>query len=136
MCATATLIHHINDGLTITGVAGAARGVAKVEARAASSSAGKATAQTNLDGLALEKPKVDKWIRTPSSLQDEMAMRAAKAGEGNCLPIKLNDPKYAGMMKMEYRVKSSNGKDTVIHYVYDPKTGQRMDFKFKKRSAE
>ncbi len=110
---------------------------AKVEARAASSSAGKATAQTNLDGLSSEKPKVDKWVRTPSSLQDEMAMRAAKAGEGRPIRnVTLNDPQYIGMVKMRYAVKSANGKDTVIHYIYDPKTGQRMDFKFKKRSSD
>lgn len=104
-----------------------------VEASVASSS-GETATRTNLDGL--EKPKVDKWIRTPSSLQDEMAMKAAKAGAGDFLPIKLSDPKYTGMIKMEYRVKSSSGKDTVIHYVYDPKTGKRMDFKFKKRSID
>ena len=58
--ATARNIHRaINDGLTVTGVAGAVKGVAKVGARGASSSA-KAATRTSLDGLGLEKPKADK----------------------------------------------------------------------------
>ena len=118
---------------------------AKVEAKFAqwfgnaeagtASSSGETATRTNLEGV--EKPKVDKWIRTPSSLQDEMAMKAAKAGEGRPIRnITLNDPRYSGMIKMRYAVKSANGKDTVIHYIYDPKTGERMDFKFKKRSLD
>ena len=52
--ATARNIHRaINDGLTVTGVAGAVKGVAKVGARGASSSA-KAATRTSLDGLGLE----------------------------------------------------------------------------------
>ena len=103
------------------------------EAGAASSS-GETATRTNLDGA--EKPKVDKWIRTPSSLQDEMAMKAAKAGEGKVIMKDLSDPKYRNMIKMQYVVTSDSGKKTVIHYVYNPKTGERMDFKFKTRSTD
>ncbi len=78
----------------------------------------------------------DKWSREPKSIQDQMALDAAKRGAGDELDIKLNDPKYVGMKKMEYRVKSETGKDSVIHYVRDPKTGELMDFKFKKHSLD
>jgi hypothetical protein len=65
-----------------------------------------------------------------------MALDAAKRGEGRDLKIPLNDPKYIGMQKMEYRVKSETGKDSVVHYVRDPTTGELMDFKFKKHSVD
>ncbi|WP_010299825.1 hypothetical protein [Candidatus Odyssella thessalonicensis] len=82
------------------------------------------------------KKEDDKWVREPASLQDEMALDAAKRGEGRRIIKGLNDPRYKGMDKMEYKVKSGNGKDTVVHYVRDPKTGRIMDFKFKKRSVD
>ena len=40
------------------------------------------------------------------------------------------------MDKIEYKIKSGNGKDSVVHYVRDPKTGEKMDFKFKKHSTD
>ena len=39
-----------------------------------------------------------------------------------------------GMEKWQYKVKSANGKDSVVHYVRDPSTGKLMDFKFTKHS--
>ena len=36
------------------------------------------------------------------------------------------------MEKFELRCKSDLGKDSVVHYVRDPKTGELLDFKFKK----
>jgi hypothetical protein len=42
---------------------------------------------------------------------------------------KLNDSRYKGMKKWEYKTKSKNGNDSVVHYVKDPKTGKLMDFK-------
>jgi hypothetical protein len=48
--------------------------------------------------------------------------------------IPLKDPRFKGMYKMEYKVKSQQGKDSVIHYIKDQKTGKNFDFKFKKHS--
>ncbi|BCS88796.1 DUF637 domain-containing protein [Pseudodesulfovibrio sediminis] len=78
--------------------------------------------------------KVDKWSRLPKTLQDEMALKAAMRGEGTPIVQGLNDSRYKGMWKMEYKVKSKAGRDSVVHYVLDPKTGKTMDFKFKKHS--
>jgi len=79
----------------------------------------------------------DKWSRAPKSLQDEMALEAAKRGEGIHLEnLELGDPRYKGMHKMRLTVKSDAGKDSVIHYVFNPETGETMDFKFKKHSTD
>ncbi|QVX15944.1 filamentous hemagglutinin N-terminal domain-containing protein [Pseudomonas congelans] len=79
---------------------------------------------------------VDKWSREPKSLQDEMALEAAKAGAGDVIIRNLGDEAFKGMDKVEYKVKSADGKDSVVHYVRDPKTGTLMDFKFKKHSND
>jgi hypothetical protein len=84
----------------------------------------------------IPEAKIDPWIRTPASIQDQMAMDAAKAGEGRQIMGEMGDPRYKGMVKMEYKLKSIEGKDTVIHYIRDPATGNTMDFKFKKRSND
>lgn len=55
---------------------------------------------------------------------------------GNVIIKNLNDPKFKGMEKMELKVKSANGNDSVVHYVRDPNTGNLMDFKFKKHSTD
>jgi hypothetical protein len=65
-----------------------------------------------------------------------MALKSAQEGQGDVIIKNLNDPKYKGMEKMELKVKSVGGKDSVVHYVRDPKTGDLMDFKFKKHSTE
>jgi len=81
---------------------------------------------------------VDKFSRVPKSLQDEMVLDAAKEGvpEAKKLIDNLSDPRFKGMEKWEYKVKSAEGKDSVVHYVRDPKTGKLMDFKFKKHSTD
>ncbi len=71
-----------------------------------------------------------KWSRVPKSLQDQMALEAALNGEGRKIMSNLSDPKFLGMDKYQYSLISSNGKKSVIHFVVDPKTGLRMDFKF------
>jgi len=78
----------------------------------------------------------DKWSRAPKSIQDQMTLNAAQEGQGNVIIKSLNDPKFQGMEKIELKVKSSNGNDSVVHYVRDPKTGNLMDFKFKKHSVD
>jgi hypothetical protein len=83
-----------------------------------------------------QQKQAKKWLREPASIQDQMALDAAKRGEGKKLIDSLNDPLYKNMEKWEYKVKSSNGKDTVVHYVKNPETGELLDFKFKKRSID
>ncbi|MFO0726437.1 MAG: RHS repeat-associated core domain-containing protein [Myxococcota bacterium] len=78
----------------------------------------------------------DKWVRDPQSLQDEEALDAAKQGQGEVIIPSLSDPQFKGMEKMELKVKSANGRDSVVHYVRDPKSGNLFDFKFKKSSVD
>ena len=78
----------------------------------------------------------DKFSREPKSIQDKMALEAAKEGQGVVIIRSLNDARYKGMEKIEFKVKSTNGKDSVVHYVRDPKTQELMDFKFKKHSTD
>ncbi|MCD9189193.1 MAG: Hint domain-containing protein [Pyrinomonadaceae bacterium] len=75
------------------------------------------------------------WSRVPKSLQDEMTLEAAENGAGQKIIDNLGDPNFKGMEKWEYKVKSENGNDSVVHYVRDPATGKLMDFKFTKHST-
>ncbi|MBK8812762.1 MAG: hypothetical protein IPN69_18805 [Acidobacteria bacterium] len=74
------------------------------------------------------------FSRHPLTLQDEMALEAAKTGAGRRIIKNLGDWRYRGLEKWEYKVKSTSGRDSVVHYVRNPQTGQLMDFKFKKHS--
>ncbi|MBW8309448.1 MAG: hypothetical protein K0M45_07435 [Candidatus Paracaedibacteraceae bacterium] len=67
----------------------------------------------------------EKWIREPSSIQDQMALEAAKKDAGEVIIENLNDPHYKGMDKMEYRVKSANGKDSVVQML--PRVGYSLN---------
>jgi hypothetical protein len=40
------------------------------------------------------------------------------------------------MEKWEFKVKSAEDRDSVVHYVKDPKSGEMSDFKFKKQSGD
>ena len=64
-----------------------------------------------------------------------MALDAAKKGAGEKIMGNLGDSRYKGWEKWEYKVKSRDGNDTVIHYVKNPLTGETADFKFKKHST-
>lgn len=77
-----------------------------------------------------------KWSREPKSLQDKLTLEAALKHPKEAILIieSLNDPKFRGMEKWQYKTKSADGKDSVVHYVRDPKTGKLYDFKFKKHS--
>jgi hypothetical protein len=94
----------------------------------------------NCQGGKEEGPKtpstLDKWSRKPESLQDQMTLEAARKGAGNKIIDNLGDPEFKGMEKWEYKVKSADGKDSVVHYVRDPKTGELRDFKFKRHSTD
>jgi filamentous hemagglutinin len=85
---------------------------------------------------AMPHPVKDRWVRTPSSIQDQMALDAARSGAGTKIIDNLGDPEFKGMEKWEYKVKSAEGRDSVVHYVRDPNTGELMDFKFKKQSTD
>jgi hypothetical protein len=71
---------------------------------------------------------------SPRSLQDRMAIGAARRGEGRVLIPSLNYPK--GHQKIEVKVKSDRGRDSIIHYQRDPVSGRRYDFKFDKHSTD
>jgi len=77
-----------------------------------------------------------KWSRAPKSIQDQMALRAAQQGQGNVIIRNLNDSRFRGMEKVELKIKSANGRSSVVHYVRDPKTKKLMDFKFKRHSVD
>jgi hypothetical protein len=88
---------------------------------------------------AADKAKVkvdDKFIRNPNSLQDKLTLDAAKSGEGVKIMSNMGDPRYKGWDKYEYKTKSSEGFDSVVHYVKNPNTGEVADFKFKKRATD
>ena len=57
-------------------------------------------------------------------------------GKGTRIIEDLGDPRFKGMEKWEFKLKSRYGFDSVVHYVKDPKTGRLMDFKFKKHATE
>ena len=104
-----------------------------------------AIASTGVGGLFVGGPllaarsltaETDPWIRTPGGLQDQMTLNAAKQGAGTKIIDNLGDPEYLSMEKWEYKVKSNEGRDSVVHYVRNPQTGELMDFKFKKQSLD
>ena len=60
------------------------------------------------------------WSKDPKSIQDQMTLDAAKEGQGSKIIDNLGDEKFKGMENWEYKVKSENGRDSVVHYVRDP----------------
>ena len=82
-------------------------------------------------GYALKSTRTLVGSRQALTIQDQMALDAARRGEGILIRDKLGDPIFRGMEKWRYKVEGGN---SVVHYVRDPKTGALMDFKFKKHS--
>ena len=75
--------------------------------------------------------------RQPKSVQDGVTLREANTGAGETRIKGLKDNRYDGMNKVIYvSEKSKAGRKTVVHYVDDPITGQRVDFKFKKHAVD
>jgi hypothetical protein len=66
-----------------------------------------------------------------NSLMDQLVLGAAKEGKGIKIIDSLGDPRFRGMEKWSYGETSDAGIRSEVHYVVDPKTGARMDFKFK-----
>ena len=92
-----------------------------------------------------EAARTTTWSRTANTLQDEMALQAAKEGAGETIIPELGDPRYQRMEKVSTVVKSAEGRVTEVHYVQD-KAGRgtwdpggppgREDFKFKRHSDD
>ncbi|CAN7450991.1 RHS repeat-associated core domain-containing protein [Acidovorax sp. LjRoot117] len=78
----------------------------------------------------------DPRIKTPSSIQDRMTMEAAKKGAGTKIMDNMKNERYKGWEKWEYKVKSADGRDSVVHYVRNPQSGKTADFKFKARTSD
>ena len=73
----------------------------------------------------------DAFSRQPRGLMDQMTLDAAKKGAGRTIIRNLGDPRYKGMEKCSYSVRSTNGVLSEVHYVRDSATGNLFDFKFK-----
>jgi hypothetical protein len=73
----------------------------------------------------------EKWSRSPRGLMDQMVLDAAQQGKGIRIIDSLSDPQFRGMEKWSYGESSASGARSEVHYVRDPVTGQRRDFKFK-----
>lgn len=63
-------------------------------------------------------------------------MDAARRGEGTKIIDSLSDPAFKWMEKWDYKLKPTEGRNSVVHYIRDPATGVLADFKFKKRSTD
>jgi hypothetical protein len=68
--------------------------------------------------------------RLPKNAQDAQALSEAEAGMGRDLKLKLGDPRYQGWEKWHHSV-GPKGSKSVVHYLRNPKTGYKTDFKFK-----
>ena len=95
-----------------------------------------ATTITNESPGKVEISISDKFSREAKGLMDQMAMDAAKRGAGDMIMPTLSDPAFAGMEKFSYTVISDAGLVSEVHYVRNPKTGELMDFKFKRHAGE
>jgi RHS repeat-associated protein len=87
----------------------------------------------------LEAPVPDPHAsaRKPYSLQDKLALRQAQRGEGITIFIISadGDPRYVGFEKRQLVLGRNKKRQSVVHYLRNPYTGERLDFKFTKRSG-
>ena len=72
---------------------------------------------------------INQWHTSPMTVQEQLAMDAAKKGQGTKVPITLGDKRYIGMDKMQLVIESDSGITTTVHYIWDPKTGNTYQFK-------
>lgn len=81
----------------------------------------------------VEADNLDKFRTAPANLREQIAMKAAKSGEGRVAMQRLGDPRLEGMqvIKMEYTHTAADGKKTVIHYFRDTELGKDFAHKFK-----
>ena len=82
-------------------------------------------------------PNIRKLDREPRSIQDQMAWEEALKDNGKRIMAnkKMNDPRYKDMDKKQFKLKSKEDKDSVIHYMLD-KDRNVIDPKFKKHSTD
>ena len=75
----------------------------------------------------------DRFRRIPNNLAEELALDEATHGAGNRIMENkvLGDPRYSGMEKWQHVHVQPDGTKIVIHFVVDPQTRVRLDFKFK-----
>ena len=75
---------------------------------------------------------LDRFRRVPNSLAEELTLDEAASGAGYRImeEKKLGDPRYSRMEKWQHVHTHPDGTKTVIHFVVDPETGVRTDFKF------
>lgn len=70
------------------------------------------------------------WCRQARNLLEQLAMQAARAGGGTRIIERLSDPRFLGMEKWQYVLRSEFWRVNVtVHYVRNPATGALMDFK-------
>ena len=81
----------------------------------------------------VEADNLNKFRTAPANLHEQIAMKAARSGEGRVAMQKLGDPRLQGMdvIKMEYTHTAADGKKTVIHYFRDLELGRDFAHKFK-----
>ena len=77
--------------------------------------------------------KARQWHRKPQSLEDRLVWEEVMKNNSAGGPIMtgLVDKKFSGMDKWSFGKKSSGGANSEAHWVVDPKTNLRMDFKMK-----
>ena len=100
-----------------------------------------ATVYRNLGGKSgnligkIETDKItpDRFRRIPNNLPEELTLDEATHGAGNRIMENkvLGDPRYSGMEKWQHVHVRPDGTKIVIHFIVDPQTGVRTDFKFK-----
>lgn len=83
--------------------------------------------------LETEEIKLDHFRRVPETLAETLTMEDAMSGSGyRIMETKaLGDPRYLGMEKWQHVHTLPDGTKIVIHFIVDPKSGVRTDFKFK-----
>jgi len=109
------------------GFAGLAKSLAKMGLMRAGSVASQRGAIGNIGKV------VDKFRRHPINLIERLTMEAVQKNPriGESIIKSQKDLRYLGMEKWEYIERGKSGTNAVIHYIFDPKTGRFLDFKFK-----
>ena len=69
--------------------------------------------------------------RLPQNFEEYLALDEAKSGAGQVIIKSLSDPRYQGWEKIQHIHRCLDGRNIVIHYIRNPKTGYITDFKFK-----
>ena len=81
----------------------------------------------------LIKRSSDGFRRNPRNLAEQLSLEEVYGGAGYRIMENkaLGDPRYIGMEKWQHVHTQPDGSKIVIHFIVDPQTGARTDFKFK-----